>query len=319
MYNKLTKFFAPILCFIFMVLNLFSYPVHIFADTASALSNAEPIIQITGYEITKGNLELDSEFTIKITITNKNAYASAYNIIASAITDDVSFHLSDNQVNQNYIQSLGPNSSTSFEQTYKLEKNYPNKSIFLTYKLNYSGENGSRYENDSSISPTVNIPCKLKLSNISVSNTATLGSRSSISITLVNDGTIDITSIKMKLNGDIIDSQKNIEFGALKSGEELSKDCYVNYLKENDKGIGISFEYKDESGNAYTIPESTYPVIVTSAGSSVNTDSEIGAHTINLFGIKISIISFLIILIIVIISVFIIIKLYNNVKKGMKR
>ena len=41
-----------------------------YADVPSALSSADPVIQVQSYEIKNNNIELDSKFTIKVTLKN---------------------------------------------------------------------------------------------------------------------------------------------------------------------------------------------------------------------------------------------------------
>ena len=312
--NKKTGISFLILTILFC---LSIYQPDIRADVPSALSSADPIIQVQSYEIVDNSIELDSQFTIKITIKNNNAYATAYNIISEVNTPDMSMHLVDGEVNQKYFQSLGPNQTISFEQSFYIEKTYPHRSAMLTYTFEYSGENGKEYSNSTSLTPKITIPCKLQLSDFTIAESASLGSRSHISVKLVNDGTIDISNIEMRLNANIIDSQKSITLGGLKSGEELSQDCYINFLKEGTQDVKVSFVYKDESGNTYTLAEAAYPIDVTSENHiSVKSDSNSESGTINIAGNNISIFVFILVMLIVIGIVYVIIQLYKSMQKG---
>lgn len=268
MKSKITSFkikFMLCLCF-FCIAAFFCQqkPAILFADTPSALSRANPVIQVESYEILSENIELDSSFEIMITARNNNAYATAYNVICEAQSPDMDLHLTDGQVNQVYFQSIAPNETVSFTQTFYIEKTFPYKSASLTYKFSYSDESGTAYSNSTSLSPKITIPCKLKINVLSVASKASLGSRSLVNVRCTNDGTIDISSITMHLSGDIPEEQQEFDLGALKSGEQLMKDCYVNFMKSGSLGLKISFSYKDEAGNTYTIPENTYPVDVSS-------------------------------------------------------
>ena len=280
-----------------------------FADTPSALSLANPVIQVLEYEITEGNVELDNQFTIRITLKNNNAYSTAYNVISEVATPDMDLHLTDGQVNQIYFQSIGPNETVAFTQTFYIEKSFPYKSAFLTYTFHYSDESGKSYSNSTSLSPQVIIPCKLKINVLSVAPTASLGSRSLVNVRCTNDGTIDISNIVMNLKGDIMESQESFDLGSLKSGEQLMKDCYVNFLKQGSQALGISFTYKDEAGNTYTIPENTYAVEVT-ADTITYVDSlpDSGGG----FNIK----TFIIAIIIVVPIIYLIFKLIGYMKRG---
>lgn len=280
-----------------------------FADVSTALSNAEPVIQVVEYEIIDGNIELDSQFAIKITLQNNNAYATAYNVMAEVNTQDMDLHLVNGQVNQVYYESIGPNQTVSFVKNFTVEKTYPYKNAMMTFTFNYSGENGKEYANSTSITPKVTIPCKLKINVLSVSDMASLGARSLVNVRCTNDGIIDISQIVMRIEGNIEETQKDVELGELKAGEQLMQDCYVSFTKSGAQDLKISFVYKDDSGNEYSLPESTYAVnVIAESMTSIDTPSKSGN------GISIKMI--LVISVVVIGIIYVIIKLYKSIEKG---
>lgn len=305
--------FTLILSLLFLCSNTIS-----FADIPSALSKAGPVIQLVEYSITEGNVELDSQFTIEVTLKNNNAYSAAYNVIATADTPDMAFHLVNGQVNQTYFQSISPNDSVTFSQTFYIDKTFPYNSAFLTYSFTYYDENGNKYTNSTSLSPKVTIPCTLKINVLSVASTASLGSRSLVNVRCTNDGTIDISSIEMHLSGDIMDSQTVFELGSLKSGEQLMKDCYVNFTKYGQQALKISFTYKDDDGNTYSIAENTYSVNVTSEkSSSVDSASSSGGNMV-IGGKSIRPGYFIIVIIITVAAVYFIRRLLKSMKTTKK-
>ena len=116
-----------------MVIPLTNSMITAFADVPSALSRANPVIQISEYEIMSENIEPDGEFTIKITVRNNNSYATAYNVVCEAQTPDMDLHLTDGQVNQVYFQSIAPDETVSFSKSFAiLAKSLP-KSLLNTF------------------------------------------------------------------------------------------------------------------------------------------------------------------------------------------
>ena len=71
--KKLHIIAVIIMIFIITIPNLNTSTAY--GDTASALTNADPVIALTNYEIVDGKLEIGEEFTIKVTIKNCNKYA----------------------------------------------------------------------------------------------------------------------------------------------------------------------------------------------------------------------------------------------------
>lgn len=307
--------------FIFTLFTLFlsSLTITTKADTATALSSANPVIQISNYEIVDGSVELDSEFTVEITLKNCNAYATAYNVIVDSTTQNLDLRLVDGEINQVYFQSIAPNSTVSFKQTYSVEKTYPYKSAMITYDFRYSGESGKEFDNRSIITPEVIIPCKLKLNVLSVASTTSIGAQTHINVRCTNDGTIDMSSLVMIIDGNIVESQKIHEFGALKAGEQIMMDCYVSFLKVGTQNINISFEYKDESGITYTLPASEYTVEVTSGNVvSVDTPKDNTKGKVNISGKTFSVKLLIIGIISIVVLSYIIIRLFKYLTKGKK-
>ena len=143
-----------------------------------------------------------------------------------------SFHLAENQVNEVYFQSIGAGQSVKFQQTFYIEKTLELMSVPVQYNLRYFNSSGKEYANATTFSPQVTIPCRLKINNISVASNAYIGSRCLVNVRLTNDGTIDISNIKMIVDGNVPQDQQTFDIGALKAGEHIMKDCSVNFLKE---------------------------------------------------------------------------------------
>lgn len=305
------------LLLLILVMLISAFPVLTYADVQSALTSADPVIKIISYEIIDGSVELDNEFTIKITLKNCNTFATAYNVIADVSSEDMDLRLIDGEVNQVYFQSIAPNATVSFTQKFSLEETYPYRSAMLTYTFYYSGENGIEFDNRTIITPKVTIPCKLKLNVLSVASTASVGSRSLVNVRCTNSGAIDMSSLVMKIEGNIVESQKTTDLGALKSGEQVMQDCYVNFIEEGLETLKISFEYKDESGNTYTLPESEYTVEVTSFNkTSVDSTSKSNSRTISIAGRTFSAKWVVATIIFVCAVVYLIVKLLKSTGKG---
>lgn len=302
--------------FIFIIL-ISSFPISVYADTPSALATADPVIKIINYEIVEGNVELDNQFTVKVTIQNCNLYATAYNVVSDVSSEDMDLRMIDGEVNQTYFQSIAPGATVSFNHTFSLEDTYPYKSAMLTYTFYYSDENGEEYDNRTIITPKVIVPCKLKLNVLSVASTAVVGSRSLVNVRCTNDGSIDMSSLIMKINGNIIENQKTNDLGALKTGDQVMKDCYVNFLDKGTQTLKISFEYKDESGNKYTFPESQYTVEVSpSTTPSVDSPSNSKTNTISIGNRTLSVKTFILSIILIVTIVVLIVKLLKSIKYG---
>ncbi len=269
--KKLNIIAVIIMVFIITIPNLNTSTAY--GDTASALTNADPVIALTNYEIVDGKLEIGEEFTIKVTIKNCNKYADAYNVVVDVASQDLALRLSDDSVNQVYFETIGAGKEVSFEQTFALGDAYPYDNAMLTYTFYYSNAATEEFDNRTIITPKVVIPCKLTLNILSVASSATLGSRSLVNVRCTNSGTIDIEDITMNIEGAVNDKYKSIELGSLKANEQLMQDCYITFNSVGKQDIKISFTYHDKEGNEYTLDKSEYTVNVTSNTTKPRTSS----------------------------------------------
>lgn len=251
------------------------------ATVAGVLTNADPVMLLTGYKITEGQVEIGEEFSIEITIQNMNRYATAYNVVVDTTAEDMNLRLVNGGVNQIYYESIAPGATKSFTQRFKLEEGYPYNTAQLIYTFYYCGSDGDEYDNRTIITPAAITPCKLNLNVLSVASTAIVGSRSLVNVRCTNDGSRDIDRITMKIDGNILDSQKKVELGSLEANEQVMQDCYVNFTEAGEQTLSISFEYVDKSGNVFTIDSQSYTVNVNESKDITIQSVNEGSVTIN--------------------------------------
>ncbi len=294
-----------------MITVCFITPIPTYSDTASTLSSSNPVIQVSKYEIKNGSVEIDSSFTVEITLTNNNKFADAFNVICETDNSDPDFHISEDQVSQVYFERIGAGESVTFSEKFCIEKTFSQKSKSIDLSLNYCDARGTEYKNQTSFSPAIIVPCKLKVNYISVSSSASIGTRCLVNVRCTNDGTIDMSDVKMIVRGNILEEEQTFNLGALKSEEQIMKDCYVTFTKEGNQELKIDFAYTDESGILYTLDTKKYYVQVSTSDISVKngTSSSSGLKVGNK---KMGTVGFIFFLIVVAAILFAIKKLINS-------
>lgn len=263
---KKLKYIISILTALFCLVSTLDYTAK--ADVASALTNVDPVVMLTDYEITDGSLEIGGQFTIKATITNCNKYADAYNVVVDVSSEDMSLRLNDENTNQAYFEVVPAGKSITVEHTFSIEQNYPYESAMLTYTFYYSNAATLEFDNRTIITPLVTTPSKLDINVLSVATSATLGSRSLVNVRYTNTGTNDIEKVTMLIDGAIDENYKEIDLGSLKAGEQHMEDCYITFEKSGKQKINISFICEDDAGNKYTIEPKEYTVNVKSSSTA---------------------------------------------------
>ena len=295
-----------------ILLIIIMFPQNVQADVVSVLSDAAPVIQVVEYQIVNGNVEVDSEFQVEITLKNCNEFSTAYNVICSVETENVGLKLADGEVNQNYIQSIGGNETIKIKKRFYIDKTYPYENAKLTFIMSYTGENGKEYTNSTYISPMIKDACKLKITGLTIPQKATTDSRTMITVKCENEGALNISNLSMKIDGDIQESQKNNYLGDIKAGEQLNKNVYINFNRTGRQEIKISFVYNDESGNEYVEEEKVVEIEVsyrtgTTKSKSGSLDTAVDGKLL------------IVMAVLVIVIIYVIMKLLNSMKKGGKK
>lgn len=259
----------------------------LFASTAQAtgiednLMYYNPKVIVTSYEIEEGVVAKGEEFTLNVEVTNMNEFSTAYNATISLTSTDY-IYIAEGNSNVVYFDTIKAGESVSFSMKLGVMENVMTETVVLTFTSLYNDELGNEYGVESAITPKLADKVKMEIPAISVANKAVVGAKALVSVRYSNTGDTPISKIRMNIEGNIHEEQKNVDLGDLDADEQKYLDYYVTFNQQGDQSLNISFEYEDEKGNIYTIDEKEYSLVVYSYTETGDESGVIGTEKLPL-------------------------------------
>ena len=233
------------------------------------LQELPPRLVIDSYEISEGQLIPGAEFTLKLTIHNTNPHIAAENVMLSYYSNDTTVYPVFGESNQKFVGQIDGGKSAQVELHMSVAKAVNKEVATINIALEYASSKSNASNMQSSLMLPISANCNMEVSSLSVAKSTTVGAKSLVSVVYVNNGLVEIKNATMHLSGDILDNQTTIALGDLTAGAQAMKDCYVNFQKEGEQKLLISFTYEDGEGNTFSIPESDYNVMVNPSSMNV--------------------------------------------------
>ncbi|MBQ9122967.1 MAG: hypothetical protein IJY10_05680 [Lachnospiraceae bacterium] len=259
----------------------------LFASTAQAtgiednLMYYNPKVIVTSYEIEEGVVAKGEEFTLNVEVTNMNEFSTAYNATISLTSTDY-IYIAEGNSNVVYFDTIKAGESVSFSMKLGVMENVMTETVVLTFTSLYNDELGNEYGVESAITPKLADKVKMEIPAISVANKAVVGAKALVSVRYSNTGDTPISKIRMNIEGNVHEEQKNVDLGDLDADEQKYLDYYVTFNQQGDQSLNISFEYEDEKGNIYTIDEKEYSLVVYSYTETGDESGVIGTEKLPL-------------------------------------
>lgn len=232
------------------------------ANLETILSNSEPKLIVDSYQIISGQATKGEAFTMRINIRNTNEYADAYNVLMTYTSETDNVRLKDERTNQHYEEFVGAGEVITYEMEFEVLDYFEMDTMIMNFMCTYVDKNGDGYTNSSLITPKINKNCTMKIHALTVADNAVVGAKSLVNVRYSSTGTLPIKSAVMIIEGDILESKKEIELEGVSETEQKSFDYYVNFSSEGEQTLKISFRYMDEEGNEYTLEPKEYSVNV---------------------------------------------------------
>ena len=218
----MNRFITSLLISIFMlstfIVGFNTYATEQSPLTKEILSVAEPKIIVESYEIVEGELAKGEKVTFNIVIKNTNAYADAYNVLITFTSETDNIRVVDGQSNQYFEEYLAGGDTFEYKLELEVLEYYSTDAMVLDFICTYIGEDATGYQNTTLITPLIRENSKMEINSINVSEQAVVGARSLVNIRYSNTGTLPIQNAKMIIEGDILDSNKEVILEEINEG-----------------------------------------------------------------------------------------------------
>lgn len=261
--KKIVSAVLSLLCLVGM------FQMEVQATGTEVLSEGEPKVMVSSYELVDGNMMKGEKFSLKLNIENTNQYADAYNVLLSVTSKTDNVRIVTEESNQFFFEEIGAGETVTCTLNLEALEQTEADAMVLDCAFTYTNKYMLEYTNTSSITPILQKQCALGINSVSFSATPTVGARSLVSVRYENTGATIISNVKMTLEGDIADSPKVIELEGVTVGEQKYADCYVNFQSVGNQQIKVYFTFENEEGDTFEVAPVTYQVKV-----NANTESD---------------------------------------------
>ncbi|WP_026522045.1 hypothetical protein [Butyrivibrio sp. VCB2001] len=244
-------------------------------DKESAI-NFNSVVEVESYSIENGHIEAGKVNDINIKLHNANTYTDANSVIITLTSNSEMIYPTYGNDNQYYIGKLSAGKSSEITVPMIANSVLSGDYIDLTCTIVYESYDKKITNVATMILPTQNIS-SIFVSSVDVSAHATINGKSLLSIGYVNNSLGNINDAVLTVNGNVSESTKNIELGAIAAGKSYTKDCNVIFTESGKQNISIVLTYTDLNGEVVESNLGTYSVNVgeeNESGLVSNTNNE---------------------------------------------
>lgn len=155
-----------------------------------------------------------------------------------------------------YFKEIAPNETVEHTINLHPQVTAEHKVYTLTARLDYQDEDGSKLEEQETISLPVVKEIKLVTSDVIVPTEAFPGSPTGISLDLYNTGRSPVRNLMITTEGDFEVQNGTVFIGNLEAGHDDYYDATLIPQQEGELSGKIILSYEDELGNPYQIEKS---------------------------------------------------------------
>ena len=267
------KKYGLIFSIVLMLISI-SIPMDAVFATQEAVGNvySEPKIVVTSYEVIDGIIASGEEFTIRVQLNNMNKYSPAYNVVTSLSSANNNLVIVDEKSNQVYFEVIEAGAAIEFTMKLKLLDMGNSELTVLSFVSTYYNAFGYKYDIESKLTLIAEEQAQLEIPAITISENAVVGANALVSVRYSNTGDSKLYNVKMRIEGNIDESQKKVDLGNLNANDQMYKDSYVTFTEAGTQKLKISFEYQDKVGNTQKVGTYEYSLNVYSEDLTEETE-----------------------------------------------
>lgn len=225
---------------------------------ATVTENPTPI-EITNYSVSNGSFVAGEEVTVEVGLKNNNPFKLTDASVAFEEEGGMLTPVTEEKIIA--IGDIDANSETSFSFTAKVSELFSGDVIGVAVTMSYLKDAvPTSYPLVMAI--PVSIANSLEIKTISVADKAVVGGKSLLNVIYSNVGNDDIKDARIIISGNVDVESQSIVMPTIATGKSYQKDYSISFSQAGEQRINISFEYRDNKGNMYTIDKGTYAVNV---------------------------------------------------------
>lgn len=242
--------------------NLVVYAVEATEEKESVSVSFNSVVEIESYSIDGGYIEAGKETNITLTLHNTNRTSDVHNLVVVSRSNSGMIYPKYGDDNQFYVGDLKAGSKTTIAIPILVSADFSGDYVDFICDLVYVC-GGQRCTNSASMILIGKSYDVIAVNSLEVSAHAAKNSQSLLSIGYSNKGSDNIIDAKLVIEGNVSESTREIELGAIAAGKAYNKDFNVIFTESGDQTISVMLSYTDLSGEAVQTGLGTFRVNVT--------------------------------------------------------
>lgn len=224
--------------------------------------NTQPRIVVVDYSVSESGLIPGELSEVTITFKNMNPSVSVYSIL-------MTYQLSSDQIyteygfsNQVYIEEIGPDEEKEVTLLLRAKDTLVDETVTCSIELSFINAEEEEETEEFSSFMVINLPVSqefLKIERVYIPQTATLNSKTRVSVTYTNINSEEIYNVQMRLNGAGFE-EKWIDVGTILNASSKNQEIYLEFDRLGEQSINIDFLFEDVEGNILKTRAQTYDI-----------------------------------------------------------
>ncbi len=242
---------------IFFILGIFLDNINII--NVKAVTEIPRII-LDSYEVSEGDFESGEETILSLKLKNTNAVASAENVLLTYEATENSILPKKGTSNQIFLGTIGPSETVEVKIPIIISPEADKEYLSLKCNLDYvNGINDQRENNTFVVAFDIN--SSELLYDVSVANSARVGTSAFISANVLNNGYNEVKDVKMIITGqiesneeakDLLEKRKGntvtCDIGDISVSSSKYRDAAIIFNKSGIQTVTVSFTFTGKDG-----------------------------------------------------------------------
>ena len=248
-------------CLLVLAISILVTGVTVYAVEPAEENPYNSVVEIESYSIDGGYIEAGKESNISLTVHNANKNAAANNLIVVVKSNSGMIFPKYGDDNQFYVGNLKAGSSTTIDIPIVVASTFAGDYVDFTCDLVYvSG--GQRITNSSTMILPGQSYEAIAVNSLEVSAHAVKNNQSLLSIGYNNNGTDNIIDAVLVVDGNVSESTREIDLGAIAAGKAYNKDFNIIFTESGEQTVSVSLKYTDANGEQIQSDLGTFRVTV---------------------------------------------------------
>ncbi len=235
--------------------------------------SSNSVVEVEGYTVEGGYIEAGKEANVVLTLRNTNRDVNVADLVVTVSSNSGMVYPKYGDDNQFFVGELEAGKNTTVTIPIVVASSFVSDYVDFNCTMNYV-MGGMKISNSSTmILPGLSNEA-ISVNSLEVSAHAVKNNQSLLSISYSNKGDDNINDAVIVVDGNVSESTKEIDLGAVAAGKTYNKDYNVIYTESGEQTISVMLKYTDVNGEQVQLDLGTFRVTVAEENASTIIEKE---------------------------------------------